>query len=204
MTEPSDVELARRLGAARRSVREAAFAALFERHKRRAFDLAWRVLGDASLASDAVQEAFLTVYRKGGRFEARAQFTSWLYRVVLNQSIDLRRRERRHRPAHAQDHPQRGSREPPGGEPGAPPEPVSPTASPDADAVRTEQAEIVREAIARLSPKLAAVVILRYPQGLSYEEIGEILDVPPGTVRSRLNRAHAALRDLLGPSLGDD
>src|SRR5437867_9082972 len=97
MTEPSDVELARRLGSRERSEREAAFAILFERHRQKAFDLAWRVLGDANLAADAVQEAFLTVYRKGPRFEERAQFTSWLYRVVLNQSIDLQRREKRHR-----------------------------------------------------------------------------------------------------------
>src|SRR5215510_4626385 len=99
MTDPSDVELVHRLGSADPREREAAFAVLFERHRQKAFDLAWRVLGDAALAADAVQEAFLTVYRKGPRFEARAQFTSWLYRVVMNQSIDLRRRERRHRMA---------------------------------------------------------------------------------------------------------
>ena len=199
MNEPSDVELARRLGAARRSVREAAFATLFERHQRRAFDLAWRVLGDASLAADAVQEAFLTVYRKAGRFEARAQFTSWLYRVVLNQSIDLRRRERRHRSVRPQEAPQR----PGSGDPDPALEPASSTVTPEDEAERAERAEIVREAISHLSPKLAAVVILRYPQGLSYEEIGEILDVPPGTVRSRLNRAHAALRELLGERLDE-
>jgi RNA polymerase sigma factor (sigma-70 family) len=97
MSEPSDVELSRRLGSRDRAEREAAFATLFDRHRQKAFGLAWRVLGDASLAADAVQEAFLTVYEKGPRFEARAQFSSWLYRVVLNRSIDLRRRERRHR-----------------------------------------------------------------------------------------------------------
>jgi RNA polymerase sigma-70 factor (ECF subfamily) len=58
-------------------------------------------------------------------------------------------------------------------------------------------------AIDRLSPKLAAVVVLRYPEGLSYDEIGEILGLPPGTVRSRLNRAHAALREILGDRLDD-
>src|SRR5262245_44503182 len=99
MTDPSDVDLVRLLASEDSREREAAFSVLFERHRQKAFDLAWRVLGDAALAADAVQEAFLTVYRKGGRFEARAQFTSWLYRVVLNQSIDLRRRERRQRMA---------------------------------------------------------------------------------------------------------
>lgn len=205
MTDPSDVELVHRLGSADPTERETAFAILFERHRQKAFDLAWRVLGDAALAADAVQEAFLTVYRKGPRFEARAQFTSWLYRVVMNQSIDLRRREKRHRMAplgggaatpHAGE---ATSKRGPAAEHAA--DPPSPLASPEQTAFDAETAALVRDAIARLSPKLAAVVVLRYPKGLSYEEIGEILQLPPGTVRSRLNRAHAALREILGSAL---
>jgi RNA polymerase sigma-70 factor (ECF subfamily) len=69
--------------------------------------------------------------------------------------------------------------------------------------MRAERAAMLRAAIDRLSPKLAAVILLRYPQGLAYEEIGEILDLPPGTVRSRLNRAHAALREMLGERLDE-
>ncbi len=199
MTDPSDVELARRLGSRDRAEREAAFAALFERHGRKAFDLAWRVLGDPGLAADAVQEAFLTVYRKGPRFEARAQFTSWLHRVVLNQSIDLRRRERRRRTTSLGDPSTTagpGARDPPG-------DPPSPRPSPESEALSAERSDLVRTAVDRLSPKLAEVIALRYPQGLSYEEIGEILDLPPGTVRSRLNRAHAALREILGDKLDE-
>jgi RNA polymerase sigma-70 factor (ECF subfamily) len=205
MTDPSDVELVQRLGSADPREREAAFAVLFDRHRQKAFDLAWRVLGDAALAADAVQEAFLTVYRKGPRFEARAQFTSWLYRVVMNQSIDLRRRERRHRMASlgssapGQQAAETSSRKPPATEHAA--DPASPHPGPEQTALDAETASRVRAAIERLSPKLAAVVVLRYPKGLSYEEIGEILDLPPGTVRSRLNRAHAALREILGSSL---
>jgi RNA polymerase sigma-70 factor (ECF subfamily) len=201
MTDPSDVDLARRLGAADPAEREEAFTALFLRHQQKAFDLAWRVLGDASLAADAVQEAFLTVYKKGPRFEARAQFTSWLYRVVLNQSIDLRRREKRRRLVPLDEKPsdRRGAV----GATDSSIEPVSPLPAPDADAQRAELEQAVRRGIDRLSPKLAAVVILRYPQGMSYEEIGEILELPPGTVRSRLNRAHAALREILGERLDE-
>ena len=205
MTDPSDVELVQRLGSADPRAREAAFAVLFERHRQKAFDLAWRVLGDAALAADAVQEAFLTVYRKGPRFEARAQFTSWLYRVVMNQSIDLRRRERRHRmaslggPAPAQHSADTSSRAVSATEHAA--DPASPQPGPEQTALDAETAARARAAIERLSPKLAAVVVLRYPRGLSYEEIGEILELPPGTVRSRLNRAHAALRGILGPAL---
>ena len=68
----------------------------------------------------------------------------------------------------------------------------------------TEGAAALHRAIDRLSPKLAEVVRLRYPGQLSYEEIGELLGLPPGTVRSRLNRAHAALRAQLGASLDED
>jgi RNA polymerase sigma-70 factor (ECF subfamily) len=200
MTEPSDAELARRLGSRDRSERESAFALLFQRHGRKSLDLAWRVLGDGGLAADAVQEAFLTVYRKGPRFEARAQFSSWLYRVVLNQSIDMRRRERRHRSASLSE-PTRGTDVSSAADLAADPPSAAP--SPEASALQAERAALVRVAIDRLSPKLAAVVVLRYPEGLSYDEIGEILGLPPGTVRSRLNRAHAALREILGDRLDD-
>jgi RNA polymerase sigma-70 factor (ECF subfamily) len=201
MDEPSDLELIRRFGADEAAVRQAAFTMLFERHQKRAFDLAYRVLGDSALAADAAQEAFLTVYKKGGRFEARARFTSWLYRVVLNQCIDLKRREKRHRMVRLASS---GARDPDTGEGGGAPEPAAPPASgPLPVALGAERAELVQAAILELSPKLAEVIVLRYPQGLSYEEIGEILGVPPGTVKSRLNRAHAALRGILGEQLGD-
>jgi RNA polymerase sigma-70 factor (ECF subfamily) len=205
MTDPSDVDLVRRLGSGGRAERERAFTTLFERHRQRSFDLAWRVLGDAGLAADAVQEAFLTVYRKGPRFEERAQFTSWLYRVVLNHAIDLRRRERRHRvgqlPGFGVG---RGTRSESGADPSeATIEQAGTAATPEAEAIRAERSRTVRTAIERLSPKLSAVIVLRYPEGLSYEEIGEILGLPPGTVRSRLNRAHAALRDILGDALDE-
>ncbi len=207
MSEPSDVELARRLASRDRTVRESAFASLFARHRQKAFDLAWRVLGDASLAADAVQEAFLTVYEKGPRFEARAQFSSWLYRVVLNRSIDLRRRERRHRSVsldelHAATS-DRGSFAPDRATADRDTAPSSRRPPPDVHAMRAERAAMLNAAIDRLSPKLAAVILLRYPQGLAYEEIGAILDLPPGTVRSRLNRAHAALREMLGDRLDE-
>lgn len=179
--------------------REHAFQVLFERHRRRAFDLAYRVLRNRALASDAVQEAFLRVYRKVEHFEARSQFTSWLHRVVVNQSIDLQRRERRHRAASLVV----GGRD--DDQPGGAPEPADESgAGPETVAVGAERAELVRRAMQRLSPKLAEVVRLRYPRGMSYEEIGELLQVPPGTVKSRLNRAHTALRQLLAEQLDTD
>lgn len=195
MEEPSDLDLIRRLRDADRGVRECAFAELHRRHAPRSLRLAFRVLGDADLAADAVQEAFLTVYRKGARFEERAQFTSWLFRVVLNRSIDLRRKSRRG-PFESRTAPTGRTESP---DPIA--EAASPAGGPEAAARGAERAEAVRDAIAQLSPKLAEIVLLRYPEGLSYEEIGALLGLPPGTVRSRLNRAHAALRAILADRL---
>ncbi len=204
MEDATDVELVTRLGSDDPGVRRSAFSELFRRHHRRAYDLAYRVLGDAALAADAVQEAFLTVYRKGARFEARARFTSWLHRVVVNQSIDLRRRERRHRSAAPPSEALAGVES---GDPAGSfdvRDPASEATGPLAGALSAERVELVRRAVARLSPKLARVVVLRYPEGRSYEEIGEILGVPPGTVKSRLNRAHAALREILGTALDEE
>lgn len=199
MDEPSDLELVRRLRDDDPAARREAFAELHRRHSRKSYQLAYRVLGDAALAADAVQEAFLTVYRKGARFQERAQFTSWLFRVVLNRSIDLRRRERR---ALAE----RTSSGRPTAEVGGDAllDAPAPGAGPEEAARAADRAEAVRRAILRLSPKLAEIVALRYPQGLSYEEIGALLRLPPGTVRSRLNRAHAALREILRRELDDD
>ena len=199
MTGSTDLELVAGLGSDDPAERDRAFTLLFERHRDRALELAWRVLGDPGLAADAVQEAFLTVHRKGARFEARARFSSWLYRVVLNECIDQRRREKRRRilrfPSPRGDGRSRGSETDAGS---APDVATPPEAGPEAAAQRAERDAAVRHAITDLSPKLARVVVLRYPEGRSYGEIGEILGVPPGTVKSRLSGAHAALRATLG------
>ena len=198
MDSRTDLELLACMKSGSPDARERAFGVLFERHQRRAFEVAYRVLRNRALASDAVQEAFLRVHRKGADFEARSQFSSWLHRVVVNQAIDLQRRERRHRAASlsAGDRSEDGA-------PGLPEPEDKNEPGPVIAAEVSERARIVRAAMDRLSPKLAEVVRLRYPRGLSYEEIGELLGVPPGTVKSRLNRAHAALRGLLAEPLDD-
>lgn len=200
MDEPSDLELIRGLRARRAAEREAAFAVLFRRHAQAGRDLAYRVLGDVGLADDVVQEVFLRLYRDGAAFQERAQFTSWLYRVVLNRAIDVRRRETRHRA----DRTGRAGRGAIDGDEGSPLDGVAARGGEPLEELDVaDRARAVRVAIDALSPKLAEVVVLRYPQDLSYEEIGEILGVPPGTVKSRLNRAHEALRTLLKDRLHD-
>jgi len=150
---------------------------LFERYKDRVFSIAVEFLkGDAAAARDVSQEVFVKAFRGLQAFREDARFSTWLYRLAANACLDELRRRRRlvffgDVPQHL--HPTQ--------------HPIEPTGLDRA----------VRNALARLSPKLRMVVLLRYFEDLSYDEIATILDVSAGTVASRLNRAHGILsRDL--------
>jgi RNA polymerase sigma-70 factor (ECF subfamily) len=169
------------------SVREGAFSDLYRRYVDRIYRLALRVTGNDAEARDVTQEAFLRAFQRIDRFRAEAAFSSWMHRIAVNIAIDRHRRAAR-RPAvplESEDAPAaplpgRGDRPDPGTE-----------------AAGRERADAVRSLVASLSPRLAAVVVLRYGEGLAYEEIADLLGIPLGTVKSRLNRAH----DLLAPGL---
>ncbi len=178
-THDTDEELVRRTLAGDRE----AFGVLVERHERRTYNLALRMLGREEDARDATQDAFLTAFRKLASFRGDAAFSTWLHRVTVNACYDLLRRSAR-APLVA-----RGEDEP-GPEPGAP--------VPDhADA--TAGAVDVRRALLRLPPEHRAVLVLHDVQDLPYEEVARALGVPVGTVKSRLHRARVALgRELRG------
>lgn len=169
--------------------RDAALAALFDRHQRRVYNVAVRVLGDRDAAQDVVQEIFLTLARRVRTWRGDAAFSSWLYRATVNRAIDRRRREGRRAAASLDDM-------------AVDLETASLPGRPDTDeshaGERAEAAQQVQRALLRLSPKLRAVAVLRYVEGLTYEQLAEVLDCSIGTVKSRLNRAHQALQDLLG------
>jgi len=151
--------------------------AVFERYRDRVFSIALHFLkGDHAAAQDVTQEVFVKVFRAAAQFRQDARLSTWLYRIVANACLDELRRRRRvllfgdMSPA---IHPVV-----PAGESG----------EPDADVAR---------AVSRLSPRLRMAVLLRYFDDLSYDEIAHALGVTPGTVASRLSRAHAILaRDL--------
>lgn len=191
-----DFELVRQLGSRNRETSHRAFGLLYDKYEQRVYATALRVLGDSALAADATQLTFLTVLRKARKFDFRSAFSSWLYRVAVNRCIDLRRKRSRHHSvsmsepeveAIAAGGDRRSSQNP----------------GPEEHARRAELVEEVGRAISRLNPRLSVVVVLRYLEGLGYEEIAEILELPLGTVKSRLNRAHAALEQDLGPRLDD-
>ena len=153
-----------------------AFEELFRRNWRPAYRAAYLVVGDAAAAEDIAQEAILSAIRSLDRFDRGRPFAPWLHRIVVNRAIDWAR-ARRLRPAlgladDASEHP-------------------APDPAP-------ELSDEVLSALARLDEHHRAVVALRYLLGYTPGEIAELLDLPRGTVNSRLRRALDRLRPMLG------
>ncbi len=187
---PSDEEAISR---ARRGD-HAAFRVLVERYQQRAYRLALRILHDEEMAQDAVQDAFLKVYSSLGRFEGRSRFYTWLYRVVLNLCLDLRRRDRSSRHVEwAEEHtPLSEGADPDSEEPmeGAAP-------SPHHVLERAELRQRMAAAIEELPDAARRTLLLREVDGLSYEEIAQALEIPKGTVMSRLHYARRRMQKAL-------
>jgi RNA polymerase sigma-70 factor (ECF subfamily) len=176
MRDPSDHDLVQAARAGDRPAMEK----LLRRHHDRIWTIARRIMGNDADADDATQEAMLGVVRGLPRFDGRSAFTTWLYRVVTNACLDeLRRRSRRPRPVDIL------------------PETAS-TLDPDVG----EQMAI-DAALRTLSPEFRAAVVLRDVAGLDYATIAEVLDIPPGTVRSRIARGRSSLATELGGNLDD-
>ncbi|MCR4406869.1 MAG: RNA polymerase sigma factor [Anaerolineae bacterium] len=158
---------------------EEAFAALFHQYKNLVYKTAYLMLDSADEAEDALQEVFLQVHRSLPTFEpAKGAFTTWLYRITVNHCLNRRRKRRL----------------------SASLERVSPALLVERPSFqgRVEDEEAVQQALGRLSQKLRVVIVLRYYLELSYAEIAQILNIPVGTVRSRLNLALKTLRRELG------
>jgi len=168
-----------------------AFEKIFSLYRDRVFNLAVRLLGNASDAEDVSQEAFVTVFRKIGDFRYSSRFYTWLYRITYNLCVDLKRRQA----GGEQDSANREDGE------------IAferlrdPGAGPLESLAEGEfRQKAVDRALQRLSTPLRTVVILRYIEGLHYSEIAEVLECSVGTVKSRLSRAHSFLQEVLGGS----
>ncbi|HQP32238.1 MAG TPA: sigma-70 family RNA polymerase sigma factor [Deltaproteobacteria bacterium] len=174
----------------------AAFEPLVERHQKRMYTIALRMLDDAADAADCVQEAFLAAYRSLSGFRFQACFATWLTSIVVNTSRNrLKQREARLRR-------EAGSLNAPA-DLGGVAEQACGCARADVRMERKEVEEGVQRCIAGLEDDQREVLILRDIHDYSYEEIGSILDLPDGTVKSRLFRARLALKDCLKRLLGD-
>jgi RNA polymerase sigma-70 factor (ECF subfamily) len=165
----------------------AAFNTLVEHYQRLAYNVAFRTLGQPEEAADATQEAFFSAFRAIRGFRGDS-FKHWLLRIVVNACYDqLRRRQRR--PATSLDALAEDDETEV-----APPDPAP---GPEVAALGRETAETIQRALAALGPDQQLAVVLCDVQGLSYEEAADILEVAVGTVKSRLSRARAQLRDEL-------
>jgi RNA polymerase sigma-70 factor (ECF subfamily) len=164
-----------------RAGRRGAYDELVRRHQTRALAVAGKLVGDVDRAGDAVQNTFLQIYRGLDRYQPRGRFRSYLFAVLLSQCRMTQRRLRRERRRRAQLD-----------------EPPSQVLRPDECVLRQERMRIVDRAVRRLSRKLRTVVVLRYAGDLSIREIGELLGLPPGTVKSRLFAGLRKLRSSIG------
>ena len=171
----------------------AAFAQLVRRHQARVYRLVLRMLGNAEEAEDVAQEAFLSLHRHGHRFRREARFSTFLYRVATNAALNRRRTLSRLRAREEEF----GRRQAAGDHLPAIPR------DPEGAAVGAQVQERVQQALMGLSADLRAAIVLYDIEGQSYREISRILEIPEGTVKSRIHRARGALRTLLMPGEGE-
>jgi len=164
-----------------------AFGVLVRRHQDRLFNTVYRMVGNAEDAQDVVQEAFLSAFQSLEGFKGDSLFFTWLYRIAVNTAISYKRKKRL---ALSLDIGKNG-------EQAIDPHDPSDQSRPGYALEQVEQGRRIQLALNRLSPEHRAVLILKDMEGQKYEAMAEILQVPIGTIRSRLHRARLELRDLL-------
>ena len=172
-----------------------AFDVLVERHQSRIFNVCYWMLGNRDEAADASQDAFVRAFRSLANFRGDSAFGTWLHRIAINATIDATARRKRAPLPYAdlklsgEDGAERDDPEPDGS--------TQPNLDPAHLAVREERRAAVRNALAALPEHYRVVLVLFDIEGCSYEEIGQTLDLPLGTVKSRISRARLSLRERL-------
>ncbi|HYP21796.1 MAG TPA: sigma-70 family RNA polymerase sigma factor [Chloroflexia bacterium] len=184
-------EEARRLDAAREGDLSA-FNWLVLRYQTRVYNLCLRMLTDPDAAADATQEAFLSAYKAIGRFKGE-QFRTWLFRIATNACLDMLR-SRKRKPTqslYSYSHDPEDEAEP------LPIADLDPTIDPESSALRAEVAEAIQRGLDTLPDDQRIALVLVDVQGLSYDEAAAITGANLGTIKSRINRGRARLRDYL-------
>jgi len=162
-----------------------AFGVLVERYQRRVANVALAVVHNQDDAIELAQETFVRAYENLAKFESRSSFSTWLYRIAANLAIDFWRREGRHVVLRGEDAENELRRMP------------SDTGDSFKTASRKELSARLTAALEELTPEHRTVILLREVEGLSYDEISDMLQCPRGTVMSRLHYARTRLRVLL-------
>lgn len=166
-----------------------AFQKLVRQYQEKVRGLVYSILGDPELLDDLVQEIFIKVYTSINRFEHRSNLGTWIYRITVNHCRDeIRRRKiRRFFSLEKMEL-----------------DPVALNPSADKALLKKERVELVRWGLSKISEKHRAIIVLRDFEDMSYEDIAEVLNIELGTVKSRLNRARLALKDVIQPFFSQD
>jgi RNA polymerase sigma-70 factor (ECF subfamily) len=175
-----------------------AFSHIVRRYQDRVFSLCVRWIGAADVAEEVAQDVFVALYRSLGSFRGEASLSTWIYRVAVNHCKNkrlyrIRRKVDRHEPLDGLPHDD------------APPRQLAAPGRDAEDGMLANEAEVlVSEALDALSEEHRQVIVLRDIQDLDYHEIAEILDLPRGTVKSRLHRARTELARALRNRIGQE
>lgn len=172
-----------------------AFGELVRRYSSRMVNVAYQVVGDRELAEDIAQETFLRAYKSAARYRQISKFSTWLYTIALNLCRnELRRRKFKTYSLEGMAERDEDSKV----RTDIPDEKTQP----DLDMERKEAGSLVRQAVEQLPEKFKTPLVLRDIQELSYEEISGILNLPEGTVKSRINRGRQRIKEILKPYYG--
>lgn len=170
------------------------FEVLVQRHEKTIFNLLYRWLGDYHEAADTAQEVFLSAFRSIKGFRGESSFSTWLYRIAINQAKNRRKSltisQQRMMPLEVPD---------PEGDGGPMESLPHPAPDPAQEAEQQEIHDRVQQGLNCLKSDDAMIILLHDLQEVSYEEIAKVLDIPLGTVKSRLHRARQALKTVLAP-----
>jgi RNA polymerase sigma-70 factor (ECF subfamily) len=163
----------------------AAQKSIYKLYRERVHNIVFYSLGDAVFAEDVSQAIFLKIFRALPGFRFESSLATWIYRIALNECLNQNRRT--------------GAQYVPLDAILGSGDDIDTTLLPDLEHERSQRQEIIQQAVMELSPKLRTVVVLKYVEGLSYEEIARVLDCSIGTVASRLSRALSGLESRLRP-----
>ncbi|GDX40123.1 RNA polymerase sigma factor [Armatimonadota bacterium] len=168
----------------------AAFDQLIRNYEKRVYNLAYRLCGSYDEANDVSMDAFIRVFQAIKHFRGEANFSTWLFRIVTNVYLDRRKRVKNRQHLSLEEYIELE-------ESSIARQIEDPAPHPGQVAETNERNTVLQKAVASLPDYQRAMVVLYHTEGLSYDEIAEALDLPIGTVKSRLNRARLVLREKL-------
>ena len=170
------------------------FEKLIKEYQKGAYNIAYRMLGNTEDAKDASQEAIIKIYKSIGGFKMKSSFKTWFYRVVTNTCLDYRRKRSRNKVLYLDKaiNTEEGSFQR---------EIEDSSDGPEEMLVKNENTKTLQRYITGMPEKYAMAIILRDVKGFSYSEMGKILDLPEGTVKSRISRARIMLKDIIEDNL---